>query len=123
AARSFWLGTVVVTVRLWCWRSASYARKKNALFFLIGPPNEAPNSLRLKGACGRGAPAALSAELKKFLASRALFRKKSNASPWYSLLPERVARFTIAPEFRPYSAGKAELSILDSARVSIGGWN
>src|SRR5258707_13901812 len=28
----------------------------------------------------------------------------------------------MAPEFLPYSAGKAELSILYSARVSIGGW-
>src|SRR5260370_38455262 len=29
----------------------------------------------------------------------------------------------MAPEFLPYSAGNAELSILYSASVSIGGWN
>ena len=29
---------------------------------------------------------------------------------------------TMEPEFRPYSAGKAELSILNSDKVSMGGW-
>src|SRR5260370_29624765 len=83
----------------------------------MGPPKLAQKSLRLNGACG-----AVAGKLKKFRASRALFLKNSNSSPWYSLVPERVAKFTMAPAFRPYSAGKDELSILYSASVSIGGW-
>ena len=37
--------------------------------------------------------------------------------------PERVAMFTIAPELRPYSALKVELSTLNSCTVLIEGWN
>src|SRR5215813_2716953 len=122
-ARSFWLGTLEdATVKLWCWRRPSYAKKKKTLFFLIGPPPLAPKSLRLKGACGFGAPVDVSRVLKSFRASSALLRKNSNNSAWYSFVPERVARLTMAPAFRPYCAGKEELSILYSARVSIGGW-
>ena len=82
----------------------------------MGPPKSAPNSLRLKGACGFGTV------LKKLRASRSLLRMNSKASPWNALVPDRVAILTMAPEFLPYSAGKAELSILNSASVSIGGW-
>src|SRR5262249_51028707 len=102
-ARSFWLGTLEdATVKLWCWRRPSYAKKKKTLFFLIGPPPLAPKSLRLKGACGFGAPVDVSRVLKTFRASSALLRKNSNNSAWYSFVPERVARLTMAPAFRPY---------------------
>src|SRR5689334_16635252 len=39
-----------------------------------------------------------------------------------SLLPERVATLTIAPELRPYSALNVELSTLNSETVLIDGW-
>ena len=38
-------------------------------------------------------------------------------------MPERVAMLTIAPELRPYSAPKVELSTLNSCTVLIDGWN
>ena len=40
-----------------------------------------------------------------------------------SLVPERVAMLTMAPELRPYSALKVELSTLNSDTVLIDGWN
>jgi hypothetical protein len=39
------------------------------------------------------------------------------------LAPDRVATFTMAPELRPYSALKVELSTLNSETVLIDGWN
>ena len=68
----------------------------------------APNWLRLKGG------GLLEVKVKKLRASSALLRKNSNSSPWNSLVPERVATLTTAPELWPYSALKVELSILNS---------
>ena len=38
-------------------------------------------------------------------------------------MPERVAMLTTAPELRPYSALRVELSTLNSETVLIEGWN
>ncbi len=83
----------------------------------MGPPIETPNWLRLNGDFRAGS------WLKKFRASRTSLRKNSKASPWNSLVPERVAMFTIAPELRPYSALNVWLSTLNSETVLIDGWN
>src|SRR5487761_1544402 len=91
-------------------------RKKSSLFFLMGPPKSAPNWLRIRGDWGRGLT------LKKLRASKKLFRRYSNIWPWNAFVPERVAMVTMDPEFRPYSAGKFELSTLNSETVSIEGW-
>src|SRR3954454_13506402 len=96
-------------------RRPSYVPKKNVLLLMIGPPMLAPNWLRRNGDCGAGSA------LKKFRESSASSRKNSNASPWKTLAPERVAMLTIAPELRPYSALNVELSTLNSDTVLIDG--
>ena len=47
--------------------------------------------------------------MKKLRASRALFLRNSQASPWYSLVPDFVATLTIPPSAPPYD----ELSLCD----------
>ncbi len=80
---------------------------------MIGPPRLAPNWLRLKGDF---------AVAKRFRESKRWWRRNSKTSPWNSLVPERVAMFTMAPELRPYCALKVELSTLNSCTVLIEGW-
>src|SRR5512134_1233569 len=82
----------------------------------MGPPRLAPNWWRLNGDWGWGS------RLKKFRASRSWWRKNSNTSPWRSLVPDRVAMLTTAPELRPYSALMVWLSTLNSDTVLIDGW-
>src|SRR5690349_5508105 len=81
----------------------------------MGPPRFAPNWFRLNGGGW------LEVNVKKFLASNASLRRNWNSSPWKSLVPERVATFTTAPELWPYSALSVELSILTSRRELIDG--
>src|ERR1043166_5318608 len=80
---------------------------------MTGPPRATPNWLRRKGGF-------LASE--KLRASKASLRRDSNSSPWKAFEPERVAMLTMAPELRPYSALKVELSALNSETVLIEGW-
>src|SRR6266487_7203620 len=90
----------------------------------MGPPRAPPNWFGLKGFFTFLAPeVGLIYWLKKLRASSFSLRRNSNASPWNSFVPERVAMFTIEPALRPYSALYVELSILNSETVLIDGWN
>src|SRR5712664_2244278 len=89
--------------------------KKKSLFFLIGPPTEPPNWLRVK-AC-LGFPWALS---KKSCVANLDTRLYSYAEPWKAFEPLFVARFTTAEDARPYSAVKLLVRTLYSCTESNG---
>src|SRR5215831_20785402 len=76
-----------------------------------GPPPVTPNSfcfsMETVGA-------------KKVLASKSLFRRYSNASPWNSLVPDLLINDMNAPPVSPYSAATL-LTTLNSAMVSTEG--
>src|SRR5262245_62620769 len=101
-ARSASLRTRLLRLSSWRCRRASYVKRKKVLFLISGPPSRPPARLRLKGG------GLLEVNSKKLRASSASLRKYSNNSPWNSLVPERVAILTTAPEFCPYSALKTE---------------
>ena len=84
---------------------------------MIGPPSEPPNWFRSKRA-GSG-----EVNSKKFRESSASFLKNSYAFPRNWSLPERVTRFTTAPDTCPNSALNVELSTLNSWMLAIGGGN
>src|SRR5262245_61292602 len=115
-ARCESLRTRLLRLRPWRCRRPSYERKKKVLFLTSGPPRLPPARLRLKGG------GLLEVNSKKLRASSASFRRNSNSSPWNSLVPERVAMLTTAPELCPYSALNVELSTLNSLTLLIEGW-
>src|SRR5690242_12519411 len=75
----------------------SLSTKKNALFFLIGPPIESAHSFET--ACGLGVKLALLNQ--SFAFSFAPFQYHA-AFPWNAFVPDLVTKFTCAPACRPY---------------------
>src|SRR5437867_12346412 len=65
------VGMAEMTVVDWRRRSPSKLPKKKSLFLRIGPPNDPPNSFRLKAGLGR-------LVAKKFLAESTRFRLNAN---------------------------------------------
>src|SRR5262249_5756616 len=97
-------------------RVHSVELKKNILSFLIGPPTEYPNWLRVKTLFLTGLPVAGSmvSSFSGVFEARAETRLNSYRLRWYWLPPALVATVTTPRPARPYSAVKILVRTLNT---------